>query len=56
MLRTAKKMSEWTHYLGKPESPSLLLFSFLRGALAYGQGFCNYTLLPYKTRMNSRYN
>lgn len=35
---------------------SFYYISFLRGTLSYSQGFCNYTVLPYKTRMNSLYN
>lgn len=31
-------------------------FFFLRSTLSQEQGLCNYTILPYKTRMNSPYN
>lgn len=57
--KCSRKRTKWTHYLEKPKSPSVfffLLLSVLRGTLSQGRALCNYTVLPYKTRMSSRYN
>lgn len=40
--------------LGKPKIS--MFFSFLCGTLSYKQALHNYTILPYKTRMDSLYN
>lgn len=44
--------------LGKPKisQTQKVFFSFLCGTLSYTQALHNYTILPYKTRMDSLYN